>query len=194
MRYSPEQKRESRRKILEAAHRGFRRQGYSGLGVDGLAKEAGVTSGAFYKHFTSKDDAFRESVELGVGEFQSAVQLFQERHGEGWLDEFARFYLGEKRCAELGDSCALQSLTSEVTRSGETTRSAFQNALLKAARTFAAGLPDAKDRRITSLTWADIALLIGGVTLARAVKDRALADEIADAVRHAIVNPSPDTP
>lgn len=186
MRYSPEQKQATRARILEAAHRGFRRLGFSGLGVDGLTKDAGVTSGAFYKHFKSKDEAFQESVKRGVGEFQAAVDMFQEKHGDAWLDKFARFYLGEKRCAELSDSCALQSLTPEVTRANEATRLEFEAALLKAAETFTAGLPDSKDNEIAASAWADIALLVGGVTLARAVKDPDLADHIADAVRSAI--------
>jgi AcrR family transcriptional regulator len=186
MRYPPEQKQATRKKILDAAHRGFRREGFSGLGIDGLAKDADVTSGAFYKHFKSKHEAFRESVKLGVGEFEAVLKLYQENHGDDWLNRFAHFYLGEKRCAELGDSCALQSLTPEVTRADEVTRQAFESALLKALETFAAGLTSSGKPGCDN-AWADIALLVGGVTLARAVKSDALADEIADAVRKAIV-------
>lgn len=186
MRHDPDQKEATRKRILEAAHRGFRRQGFDGAGVDGLANDAGVTSGAFYKHFGSKTEAFRESVALGVGEFRAAVDLFQKEHGDVWLDEFAKFYLGEKRCAALGDSCGLQSLTPEVARSDTTTRAAFQSELLKAAKSIAGGLPTLNDHPGTDRAWATIALLIGGVTLARAVEDSALADEIADAVHTAV--------
>lgn len=186
MRYSPEHKQATRKKILEAAHRGFRREGFQGLGVDGLAKDAGVTSGAFYKHFKSKDDAFKESVEMGVGEFQAAVEMFRKQYGEAWLDEFAKFYLGEKRCAEMGDSCAMQSLTPDVTRAEEPIRSAYQAALLKAAKAFTCESSDSFEKKVPESVWANIALLIGGATLARAVKDPMLADEIADAVQAAI--------
>lgn len=103
------------------------------------------------------------------------------------MDKFSRFYLGEKRCAELGDSCGLQSLTPEVTRSGEEIRSTYQAALLKAAESFASGPRGAEQKNASPAVWADIALLIGGATLARAVQDPTLADEIADAVRNAIV-------
>lgn len=190
MRYNPEQKQEAKKKMLQAVHRGFRRRGYHGAGVDGLAKEAGLTSGAFYKHFGSKSDAFRESVELGVGEFQQAVRLFQEQHGEAWLDAFTAFYLGEKRCAELGDSCALQSLTPEIARSDVNTRKAFQQALLEAKREFAQGLTAADSEQQSRQAWADMALLIGGVILARAVSNPELADEIAAAVRSQIADQS----
>lgn len=186
MRYDPDQKEATRKRILEAAHKGFRRKGFDGAGVDGLASEAGVTSGAFYKHFGSKAQAFRESVALSVGEFQAAVELFQKEHGNAWLDEFAKFYLGEKRCAKLDESCGLQSLTPEVARSDAATRSTFQIELEKAAKAFAGGLPASEIHGDANRAWAIIALLIGGVTLARAVRDPALADEIANAVRTAV--------
>ncbi|MCU7796132.1 MAG: TetR/AcrR family transcriptional regulator [Candidatus Thiodiazotropha sp. (ex Myrtea spinifera)] len=186
MKYDPDQKREMHKKILEAVHRGFRRQGFDGAGIDGLAMDAGVTSGAFYKHFKSKADAFRESVSLGVMEFRDAVEMFQKEHGDAWLDEFAKFYLGEKRSAELGDSCGLQSLSPEVARSDPSTRSVFQSELLKAAKSFSEGLPLTESQNGTDSTWATIALLIGGVTLARAVEDPKLADEIANAVSHSV--------
>ncbi|MCU7945183.1 MAG: TetR/AcrR family transcriptional regulator [Candidatus Thiodiazotropha sp. (ex Cardiolucina cf. quadrata)] len=186
MKYDPAHKLATHIKILESIHRGFRRQGFEGAGIDGLAKDAGVTSGAFYKHFNSKADAFRESVSLGVVEFRAAVEHFQKEHGDAWLDEFAKFYLGEKRCSELGDSCGLQSLTPEVARSDLTTRSIFQSELLKAAKSFSAGLPLMAEQQGNNRAWATIALLVGGVTLARAVEDPLLADEIADAVHNAV--------
>ncbi|MCB1877081.1 MAG: TetR/AcrR family transcriptional regulator [Chromatiales bacterium] len=182
MRYDPAQKEATRKRMLEAAHRLFRRQGFAGAGVDGLASEAGVTSGAFYKHFGSKAEAFRTSVEIGVGEFRAAVEQFQEQYGGAWLAQFASFYLGEKRCAELGESCALQSLSTEVARADTATREAFQRELLKAHKAFVEGLEGKENHVAAQQAWRDIALLIGGVTLARAVQDPELADEIAAAV------------
>jgi TetR/AcrR family transcriptional regulator, transcriptional repressor for nem operon len=49
----------ARERLIEAAGRGFRTSGFGGIGVDGLAKAAGLTSGAFYIHFSSKREAFR---------------------------------------------------------------------------------------------------------------------------------------
>ncbi len=184
MKQHPDQKQATREKILEAALRGFRRRGFDGAGVDGLAQEAGVTSGAFYKHFASKAEAFRESVALGLGEFRAAVELFQREYGDAWLNEFAKFYLGEKRCSELGESCGLQSLTPEVMRSDAATRSVFQAELEKAARSFTGGLSEDSPQD-ANRAWATIAMLIGGVMLARAVQDSALADEIASAIHQA---------
>ena len=77
MRYSADQKEKTRQKMLEAAGRGFRKYGYAGIGVDGLAKAAGVTSGAFYSHFGSKDGAFEVALIAGLDEVIEGIPKFQ---------------------------------------------------------------------------------------------------------------------
>jgi AcrR family transcriptional regulator len=172
--------------MVDAVSRGFRKHGFSGAGVDGLAKDAGVTSGAFYGHFGSKSAAFQEAIAAGLEQFRSAVEQFQQQNPEHWLDDFARFYLGEKRTCDLGDSCALQSLSPEVARSDEATREVFQQELLKASEIFSTGLTSTDEDLNVQHTWATMAMLIGGVTLARAVNDKKLSDDIAAAVVAAI--------
>ena len=67
-------KEETRARILAGAGRTFRSQGYGGAGVDGVAKAAGVTSGAFYAHFKSKAEAFREAVVVGMQDLEGAIR------------------------------------------------------------------------------------------------------------------------
>ena len=109
-------KEESRARILKSAGRGFRSRGFGGLGVDALAQDAGVTSGAFYAHFKSKTDAFREAVTTGLGELQTGIEQTRARLGHRWRASFIRFYLGNRRTCDLAESCALQSLSGEVAR------------------------------------------------------------------------------
>src|SRR5689334_1333056 len=110
------QKEESRARILKSAGRGFRARGFGGAGVDGLAKDASVTSGAFYAHFKSKADAFREAVVIGLEELRRGIDDTRARLGGRWRDAFVDFYLGDRRTCDLAESCALQSLSSEVAR------------------------------------------------------------------------------
>jgi TetR/AcrR family transcriptional repressor of nem operon len=178
------QKEESRAKILRGAGRGFRRAGFGGAGVDGLAKEAGVTSGAFYAHFKSKAAAFRESVSGGLRDLREGVEQFKERFGNCWREEFIDFYLGDRRTCDLADSCALQSLSSEVARADDEARVAYEAGFRSIILSVADGLdgkPKARREKATAL----LALLVGGVTLARAVHDQEFSDEIAAAVRKA---------
>lgn len=185
-----EQKEQTRQRILEAAGRSFRREGFDGVGVDGVSKEAGVTSGAFYVHFGSKAAAFRESVVQGVAEVVAGVRQLQAQHGAGWWREFVHFYLGDKRKCELARSCGLQSLTPEVARADGPSRSAFTAELRKVAGAIAAGPESAEAPATTDEAYAALSALIGAVTLARAVDDAALAQRIAAAAERALL-PAP---
>jgi TetR/AcrR family transcriptional repressor of nem operon len=176
------QKEESRLKILRGAGRGFRRAGFGGSGVDGLAKEAGVTSGAFYAHFKSKADAFREAVFIGLEDMIQGIGQKREQLGNRWREVFIDFYLGERRTCDVSESCALQSLSIEVARADDEARSSYEEQLKILIASVADGLEGKpKHRREEAITL--LALLVGGVTLARAVKDPALSVDIAQAVR-----------
>ena len=174
---------EGRAKLLAGIGRGFRRSGYGGLGVDGLAKEAGVTSGAFYAHFRSKAEAFNAAVVAGMEDLEAAIHDLQVREGTGWPEAFIAFYLGERRICDAGESCALQSLSGDVARADDPMRDAYAAVLVRVIDAVASGLPpggtEAERRdRATAL----LALLSGGVTMARAVRDPGLSDAIAGSV------------
>lgn len=183
MRYGPEHKAATRTKILAAAGRGFRRLGYAGIGVDGLAKEAGVTSGAFYGHFGSKAEAFEAVALAGLVELRANIVALQAREGDAWLAGFVDFYLSVKRTCELGTSCALQSLTPEVARAEPATRTAYEAELVRVADAVAAGVPGPSLAARRKLAWTILAMLAGAVTIARATDDAKLGAQIAAGVK-----------
>lgn len=177
-------KEESRAKILASAGQGFRRHGFGGLGIDGLAKAAGVTSGAFYAHFKSKSEAFRAAVAAGMADLAEGVERFRAGGG-AWVGRFIDFYLSERRTCDLGESCALQSLTNEVARADSETRAAYRAELRRAIDALAGGRAGSDTAEGRARAIALLALLSGGVSMARAVDDPALADEIVSATRAA---------
>lgn len=181
-----EQKAQTRQRILEAAGRSFRKGGFGGIGVDGLSKEAGVTSGAFYVHFSSKSAAFREAVIQGVSDVERGVRHFQSEYRKNWWGEFVRFYLGERRTCDLSESCGLQSLASEVARADESSRSAFTAELLKVATAISAGPKSPNSPSTVAAAYAALSTLIGAVTLARAVDNPAIAEQIAAAAEQSL--------
>jgi len=186
MRYGPDHKGAARTKLIHAAGRGFRRLGFGGIGVDGLAKEAGMTSGAFYGHFASKADAFEAAALAGLVELREAIRDLQAREGDAWLAAFVAFYLSTKRTCELGDSCALQSLTPEVARAERDTRAAYSEELLRVVDAVAAGVPGPSLVVRRRLAWSILAMLAGGVTLARASDDPKVGTQIAAGIAAAI--------
>lgn len=189
-----EQKSQTRQRILDAAGRVFRRGGYGGTGVDGLAKEGGVTSGAFYVHFRSKADAFRESITQAVADVTGAVLQFQSEYGTDWWPAFVRFYLGPKRKCELAESCGLQSLAAEVARADAASRAAFETELRKVAGAIIAGPKSPHAPSTEDAACSALATLIGAVTLARAVGDPTLANRIASSAEKALLPFDPAEP
>lgn len=191
MRYSEEHKQETRSRVITAAGQVFRKEGYGGAGIDALTKAAGVTNGAFYGHFKSKGEAFRIAVVEGLEELRQGIAALKESHQKSWLKAFASFYLGYKRTCELGDSCTLPSLSPDVMRADDETRGAYTAELKKLIADVAAGLPaDNKETSLTKTTQEDraivlLAMLSGGVTIARAVSDPALSERIARVIEQA---------
>jgi TetR/AcrR family transcriptional regulator, transcriptional repressor for nem operon len=183
VRYTPEHVEATRARVLDAAGRQFREHGFGGIGVEGLAHEAGVTSGAFYNHFGSKAGAFAAVVRAGVERVRIGAEYFRRQHGKCWLAAFAGFYLGADHRRNVAGGCALPSLSAEVARADATTRASYEEELLKLAAFVADGLPGSPGREAA---WPILALLAGGVMLSRAVQDAAVAQEIADAVLKAV--------
>ncbi len=178
---------EGRALILASAGRGFRSRGYGGLGVDGLARDANVTSGAFYAHFDSKADAFQAAVAAGLEDLDAGIAKLRAALGDGWREGFIDFYLGDRRTCDLAESRALQSLTDEVARSNDDTRAEYERQFLRVLGTAASGMAADSEAARRADAIALFAMLIGGVPMARAVRDPRLADEIAAAVRWAAI-------
>ncbi|WP_339776720.1 TetR/AcrR family transcriptional regulator [uncultured Thalassospira sp.] len=187
MRYSAEHKKQTRAKVVIAAGQVFRKEGYGGAGIDALTKAAGVTNGAFYGHFKTKSEAFRTSILAGMEELRQGIAALKTEQAGGWLKVFVSFYLGYKRTCDLGDSCTLPTLSADVMRSDEDTRLAYTRELERLVSEIAAGLPEDAPRYAKGTSPEDralllLALLTGGVTLARAVNDPGLSERIAQLV------------
>ncbi|MBV9076844.1 MAG: TetR/AcrR family transcriptional regulator [Methylobacteriaceae bacterium] len=168
-----------RERLAQAAGRSFRVGGYGGAGVDTVAREAGLTSGAFYAHFGSKANAFRVALVDGLQSLFAGIERFKAEHGDKWLEPFVTFYLGERLAAELPEACALPTLTADAARADEETRLAYETELARIAGALADGLGG---RRAQARAWTLMAILSGGAAMARAVKDEAVRAEIVASV------------
>lgn len=186
-RYKVEQKEQTRERIIAAAGRSFRKGGYSGIGVDGLAKEAGVTSGAFYGHFSSKEEAFKEAIKSGLNELKEGLEKFQAMYGEKWIEPFVDFYLGDKLTCDLAEACSMPTLTPEVTRSNLAIRETYQTQVSKVIETITNALPQENSIERKQKAWAFISLLSGGVTIVRALADEEISKDAIKAIKIAAI-------
>lgn len=176
MRYGKDQKQASRQRIVEAAGRRFKADGIDAAGVAAVMSDAGLTNGAFYGHFASKEDLVANVL---------ADQLRAQRHsfnaqlsdGAG-LEAIIRAYLSPQHRDECAEGCPSAALLDEITRRPAATRQVYTAELLGIADDIAARLDrgDADAARTDAL--ALFATMIGTLQLARALTDRDLSDQL----------------
>jgi TetR/AcrR family transcriptional regulator, transcriptional repressor for nem operon len=180
-------KQETRQRIVKAADRSFRCHGYAGVGVDGIAREAGVTSGAFYAHLGSKDQAFVAALDISLSEALADLPKFRRDYGSNWVKAFAEYYLGQAHRADLACGCAMTSLSPEVVRFDDRVRALYEKKMSAIVDMFANGLAGGSLESRRSRAWATLSTLIGGLILARGMKSRKAAEMIAAGVKAAAI-------
>lgn len=181
MKVSRSQAAENRERILESAGRLFREKGFDGVGVAELMKTAGLTNGAFYGHFESKDDLIAKACERVLAStFDPWSELPQDESGVA-LKAFLATYLSPRHAAARGEGCLFAALSGEVARqSGPARRSFTENlerriaALMRVVRPHG-GLA----RRERAL--ATMSAVVGALMLARTVDDPELSAELLEA-------------
>ena len=184
MPYPPEHKAETRARITECARMLFNRHGYDNVSIDRVMEAAGLTRGAFYHHFASKEDLFA-----------AAVSSFLMGRGARWRSEagvnaadpaledaanMLRSYLSPDHLGDLDGQCPMIALPSDVARAAPAVREAYGRLLDAMVGLYERALPDdAGDRRQAALALS--ALSVGGMVLARTIADTTLGLEIRQA-------------
>ena len=175
-RYGKEHKEATRRRIVEAAGRRFKRDGIDGSGIATLMADAGLTNGAFYAHFDSKDDLVATTV---ADQLREQRESYWERPGAG-VEQLVREYLSVRHRDDPEHGCPSAALLDEIGRCPASTKEAYTDGMLAIADEIAARLApdDPESARATTLSL--FALLIGTLQLSRALADRRLADEVLE--------------
>jgi TetR/AcrR family transcriptional repressor of nem operon len=181
-------KQETRKRIIKAASQSFRRHGYAGIGVDGIAKEAGVTSGAFYAHLGSKEGAFEAALSVGLDEVIAAIPKFQLQHGKQWVVAFVDYYLGQIHRDNLSSGCAMTTLSPEVVRTKPEFHAIYEAKMIDIVELMTKGLDGVSHEECLSRGWAVLGVLIGGLTMVRAVDSINTADLVAISIKNSAIN------
>ncbi|NEC85495.1 TetR/AcrR family transcriptional regulator [Streptomyces sp. SID12501] len=179
MRYGTEHKQATRQRIIEAAGRRFKRDGIDGSGISTLMSDAGLTNGAFYTHFASKDDLVATAVADQL-RTQNANIVAQATPGRAGLEQIARWYLSAQHRDSPDDGCPSAALLDEIRRCTDPTKEAYTDGVLKVIDGIAARL--APDDPLSARTKAlsAYAMMAGTLQLSRALTDRRLADELLE--------------
>jgi TetR/AcrR family transcriptional repressor of nem operon len=176
MRYSKDHKQATRQRILEAAGRRFKQDGIDGAGVAAVMSDAGLTNGAFYAHFSSKEDLVANVLaEQLRAQRQSLDAEPSDRAG---LEAFVRSYLSPEHRDQFADGCPSAALLDEIARRPTDTRDVFTDEVMGVIDDIASRLDptDVEAGRAKALTV--FGLMIGTLQLARTLTDRDLTDQL----------------
>lgn len=174
MRYDKGHKDLTRQRIVEVASRQFREHGVAAVGLAGIMSDAGLTNGAFYAHFSSKEDLVREV--LCHAGFHNKLSKAAE-NGTGLADAI-RDYLSRNHRDNPGKGCPTSALVAEIARHPKATRDAFTGKVADVIELIAAGLDAGSENERRRKAVAIYAVMVGTLQLARAVNDKRLSQEI----------------
>ena len=175
MRYPAKETAEKHERIVKEASRLFRERGFENVTVAEVMKAAGLTHGAFYAHFGSKQELEKAAIAFG----QDLTANRNRTYGttKKGRRAYAERYLSTRHRDNPGDGCTMAALGEAVARSTPEIKEAFGRGLeviLSAS---------SEDRKVAIF---ETAALLGGVVLARAVQDPLLSEEILRTVRQKV--------
>jgi AcrR family transcriptional regulator len=174
----------TRDRIIQSARGLFNRHGFDGVSIDEIMAAADLTRGAFYTYFSSKSDLYAEVLTCflttpGAKSTWAGVHVDLSAADAG--PQIIRAYLSRQHLQAVENACPMVALPSDVARSGASAKQAFEHVFKEMVDLLRRGsrVKRAKPGRQRALAMA--AVCIGGMATARALDDRALADEL----RHA---------
>ena len=168
----------TRRHILDVASTQFRENGIAAVGLAGIMAEAGLTNGAFYTHFASKEDLVRAVL-------LDALERREQRHKDNLengvaLETVIRDYLSPRHRDRAATGCPTAALVSEIARHPKATREAFTGKMSDILALMAAQMPEGTPAERRRRAIAAYATMVGALQLSRAVSDRQLSEEILE--------------
>jgi len=185
---TPNSRREiTHERIVEVAARVLRRNGYTGVGVADVMKEAGLTHGGFYAHFESRDALLVEALERASRESGETVSRAAQRcAGEGisGFRSLVETYLADEQLASAETGCPVAALACEIPRQSKMVREASAARVQWLIAGVRARLPK-RHRAAASLV---AGTLVGSLQLARALGDNAEGRALLSTARKALIS------
>ena len=183
MRVSKQVAAENRQRILAAAGRLFRERGIDGAGVDAITEAAGLTHGAFYSQFGSKEAVVVEALDLILNESNARwARAAGEADKRQVLESIIDGYLSSRHRNTLGKGCAVAALGSDLPRQSKKAREVFTERLEEGLEVLASLVPARTASRRRDVATQLFSAMVGGLILARAVGSEPASQRILDTV------------
>jgi TetR/AcrR family transcriptional regulator, transcriptional repressor for nem operon len=189
MRVSRIQAEKNRQTVIDVASRLFREHGFDGIGLKGLMESAGLTQGAFYKQFESKDDlavqASRRALESASRRWSAAA----EANPQDPLGAVIEFYLSMAHREERMDGCPIVALGSDAARQGADVKASFEAGIREYLEMLCSWVGDGDEA--SGKAMAILSTMVGAVVLSRAVNDERLSKRFLQAAAESVLLESP---
>jgi TetR/AcrR family transcriptional repressor of nem operon len=186
MRVSRSQAAENRQTVINVASQLFRERGFDGIGLKDLMKGAGLTQGAFYKQFASKEDltaqASRRALESASSRWSDAAAA----NPDDPLGAVIAFYLSMEHREERMDGCPVAALGSDAARQGTDVKASFEAGIKEYLEILGRWLGNADGEDAKGKAMAILSTMVGALMLSRVVNDPGLAQAFLDAAARQI--------
>lgn len=188
MRYEPQHKARTHRRIVRNASRQLRAKGLNGPAVTTLMKASGLTHGGFYRHFGSRDDLVVEAIEESLEELRDRLVAAakQADPGEGWK-AMVRSYLTLELCDRPDEGCPIAALAPDMGRTRPALKQRISAAILKLRQELLPFMPGRNPNEKAANFLAIFSSMVGTIAIARTMLDPAVRQIILDTVRDHLV-------
>jgi TetR/AcrR family transcriptional regulator, transcriptional repressor for nem operon len=177
---------ENRETVINVASRLFREHGFDGIGLKDLMKGAGLTQGAFYKQFASKEDlavqASRRAMESATQRWATATAA----NPEDPLGAVLAFYLSMDHREERMDGCPIVALGSDAARQSSDVKASFEAGIREYLENLGRLIATTDGEEPNGKALAVLSTMVGSVMLSRVVNDPDLAQAFLDAAREQV--------
>jgi TetR/AcrR family transcriptional repressor of nem operon len=173
-------------RIVKAAAARIRRDGIGGVSVSELMNEAGLTHGGFYRHFSSRDDLVAEAVDAALAHGSRRTDAAASIGGVPALTAIIDGYLSQLHRDKPEAGCAVAALPADVSRSSSRTRQAYGRQVQRYVDLLVDLIPAAEPEAKRDEALLTLAALVGALSMARAVNEAALSDEILSRTARAL--------
>jgi TetR/AcrR family transcriptional repressor of nem operon len=186
MRVSRQQAEENRQTVIDVASRLFREHGFDGIGLKDLMAGAGLTQGAFYKQFESKDDLAAQASKRALESAFSTWSAVGESNPQDPFGAMVAYYLSMGHRALRGDGCPIVALGSDAARQSDDVKAAFQAGIEKYLELLGRWIGDAGDTQFSDKAISILSTMIGAMVLSRAVNDEQMSRRFLEAAAESV--------
>lgn len=187
MRVSRTQAAENRETVINVASRLFRERGFDGIGLKDLMKSAGLTQGAFYKQFASKEDLAAQASRRALESASRRWSATAATNPQDPLGSVIAFYLSMAHRAERMDGCPVVALGSDAARQGTHVKASFEAGIREYLEMLGSWVGEADGEEPGGKAMAILSTMVGAVLLSRSVNDEQLSKRFLQAATESVL-------